>query len=256
MDLSKFSALLVVSVSVSACVSAEAVRFRASPQQQAIVRDGVSALVSKKPNSLVLIRPATRTFAAGHRPVYVVGISNRGRNPIEFQTARIVVNQRDGADRLIPLKVVSYDELVQEERTRQIAAALIVGLAAGANSYVASRSGFATAQSTVQSGGRVSTVTTRIYSPGAAFVAQSNAAAENDAMISNAIEAGQRNLAQLEGSVIKDNTLMPGEWYGGQLHVQAPERTDGKPKSYIMEIHVGDDVHVIDVVQENTNEKA
>ncbi|WP_407179547.1 hypothetical protein [Bradyrhizobium sp. STM 3562] len=38
-------------------------------------------------------------------------------------------------------------------------------------------------------------------------------------MIAATVETGQRNMAVLEQSVIKDNTLMPGEWYGGQLHL-------------------------------------
>jgi hypothetical protein len=42
-------------------------------------------------------------------------------------------------------------------------------------------------------------------------------------MIASTIQQGQLNLATLERAVIKDNTLMPGEWYGGQLHLQPPE---------------------------------
>ena len=58
------------------------------------------------------------------------------------------------------------------------------------------------------------------YSPTAAAIAQSNASAQNAEMISDVIERGQANLATLEHAVIKDNTVMPGEWYGGQLHIQ------------------------------------
>ena len=63
------------------------------------------------------------------------------------------------------------------------------------------------------------------YSPTASAIAQNNAAYQNEAMISATVETGQRNMAVLEQSVIKDNTLMPGEWYGGQLHLAPP--TDG-----------------------------
>ncbi len=69
-------------------------------------------------------------------------------------------------------------------------------------------------------------------------------------MIANTVEAGRRNLANLEGSVIKDNTLLPGEWYGGQLHFEAPQASSGKSKSYVISIPVGSDVHEIEVVQE------
>lgn len=31
-------------------------------------------------------------------------------------------------------------------------------------------------------------------------------------MINDVVEAGKQNLANLEQGVVKDNTLMPGEW--------------------------------------------
>ncbi|UPT83833.1 hypothetical protein HAP41_0000025820 [Bradyrhizobium barranii subsp. apii] len=87
------------------------------------------------------------------------------------------------------------------------------------------------------------------YSPTAAAIAQGNAAAQNDAMIAATVETGQRNMAVLEQSVIKDNTLMPGEWYGGQLHIAPPTDQGGAQKSYTIVITVGGDRHVIDVAQ-------
>lgn len=57
------------------------------------------------------------------------------------------------------------------------------------------------------------------YSPTAAAIAQSNANAQNAELVSATIERGRANMAMLERAVIKENTLMPGEWYGGQLHI-------------------------------------
>jgi hypothetical protein len=56
-------------------------------------------------------------------------------------------------------------------------------------------------------------------------------------------------LAVLEQAVIKDNTLMPGEWYGGQLHVSPPTDQGGAQKSYTLVITVGPDRHVVDISQ-------
>jgi hypothetical protein len=56
-------------------------------------------------------------------------------------------------------------------------------------------------------------------------------------------------MATLEQSVIKDNTLMPGEWYGGQLHFSPPTDKGGGPKSYTIVIMVGSDRHVIECNQ-------
>jgi hypothetical protein len=53
-----------------------------------------------------------------------------------------------------------------------------------------------------------------------AAIAQSKASVQNEAMISATRESGQANLANLERLVMKDNTLLPGEWHGGQLYLQ------------------------------------
>jgi hypothetical protein len=85
------------------------------------------------------------------------------------------------------------------------------------------------------------------YDPTAAAIAQNRAAAQNEAMIATAVETGQRNLGTLEKTVIKDNTLLPGEWYGGQLQFDAPN--GDSPKSYGITVQIGNDTHQFDVVQ-------
>ena len=216
--------------------------FRASnPQQQALMRDGQPALVSRQKSSLVLVRPAARQLQVNGRPVFVVAINNLSRQPVEFRVGQVeAVQHAGGSD--FEMKVVSYEMLVQEEQSRQVARAVLTGLAAGANAYGASQAGHG---SYTTPGGRTGT----FYSPTAAAIAQGNAAAQNDAMISATIETGQRNLATLEQAVIKDNTLMPAEWYGGQLHLAPPTDQAGAAKTYTIVITVGADRHVIDVSQ-------
>jgi hypothetical protein len=55
-------------------------------------------------------------------------------------------------------------------------------------------------------------------------------------------------MAMLERAVIKDNTLMPGEWYGGQLHIQ-PLISDAGMKLYSISLQVGSDIHEISIMQ-------
>ncbi len=120
--------------------------------------------------------------------------------------------------------------------------AVLAGVAAAGNSYSASRTGYGTYTTP---NGRTGT----FYSPTANAIATSNAAAQNEAMIGATIEAGQRNMANLEQAVIKDNTLMPGEWYGGQLHISPPTDQGGAQKSYTLVITVGPDRHVVSIGQ-------
>jgi hypothetical protein len=235
--------VVALCATLGGCVSSgETVQFRTSnPQQQALMRDGQPALVSRQKNSLVLVRPASRQFQANGRPVFVVGINNLGKTPVDFRVAQVEAVQHVGASDYA-MQVVTYEMLAQEEKNRQVAAAIFTGLAAAGNAYSASQAG--QGHYTTPSG-RTGT----FYSPTAAVIAQNNAAVQNEAMIAATVEAGQRNMAALEQSVIKDNTLLPSEWYGGQLHLAPPTDQGGGAKTYTIVITIGTDRHVIDISQ-------
>lgn len=206
------------------------------------MRDGKAALVSRQKSSLVLVGPASRQVHANGRPVFVVAINNLSKGPVDFRVGQVEATQHaNGSD--YGMQVVTYEMLAQEEKNRQVAAAIFTGLAAAGNAYSASQAGYG---HYTTPNGRTGT----FYSPTAAAIAQGNASAQNEAMIASTVEAGQRNMAILEQSVIKDNTLMPGEWYGGQLHLAPPVASEsGGPKTYTIVITVGADRHVIDIAQ-------
>jgi hypothetical protein len=235
--------IVALGAALTGCVTNnETVQFRTSnPQQQTMMRDGQPAIVSRQKNSVVLVRPASRQLQANGRPVFVVGINNLSNGPLDFRVAEVEANQRVGASEY-PMQVVTFEMLQQEEKNRQVASALLVGVAGAANAYSASRAGYG---SYTTPNGRSGT----FYSPTANVIAQNNAAVQNEAMFAATVERGQQNMAQLEQSVIKDNTLMPGEWYGGQLHLAPPTDQSGGQKVYSIIIMVGRDRHVIEVAQ-------
>ena len=241
------SVALLCAAVLSGCVTTETVEFRPKTDQQAVTRDGVPGLVSTRKDSIVIARPAARQFRIGGRPVFVIAIYNRSRGPEEFRVSNVRVTQNlNGND--AQLKVITYEELVSEEKTRQTFAAIGAGLAAAGNSMAASQAGYYNANSTVFTPRGTYQVYTTGYSPAAAAIAQSNANAQNDELISATIERGQANMAMLERSVLKDNTLMPGEWYGGQLHM-APLASQDGPKTYTISVAVGSDRHEIQISQ-------
>jgi hypothetical protein len=233
-----------------ACAScAETVQFQPKANQQALIRDGVSALVSRRPNSMVMIQPAGRQFQAGGRPVFVVGINNLSNTPFNFLVANVQVTQSVNGQPAA-LKVITYEDLVQEERTRQVVSAILVGAAAAGNSMSAANAGYYNANSTVYTPRGTYNVQTTGYSPAAAAIAQSNANLENEAMISATVARGQENMTFLERAVIKDNTLMPGEWYGGRLYIQPLAWTsNNSPKVYQIALTIGPDTHEIQIAQ-------
>jgi hypothetical protein len=235
--------VVALCAALGGCVSAgEKLSFRPSnPQQQAMMRDGQPALVSRQKSSLVLVRPAARQLQARGRPVFVVGINNFGKQPIDFRVEQVEAIQHvGGTDH--SMQIVTFEMLAQEEQNRQVALAILGGVAVAANSYSASRAGHGT-YTTPE--GR----TGSFYSPTAAVIARGNAAAQNEAILAATVESGQRNMAALEQTVIKDNTLMPGEWYGGQLHIAPPTDQAGGQKTYTIVITVGQDRHVVDISQ-------
>ncbi|WP_126397874.1 hypothetical protein [Blastochloris tepida] len=240
--------VLAVASVLGACVH-ERVAFQAGPDQQSITRDGQPAIVSRRKSSIVLVRAAAREFAAGARPVFVVGINNLTKQPLEFRVADIEAYQRAESSEAA-LKVFTFEDLRTEERNRQVAAAILTGLAAGANAAAAANAGYYNANTTVYTPRGVYQAHTVGYSPAAAAVAQANANMQNEAMISATIERGQANMVALERGVIKDNTLLPGEWYGGQVHIQPPEGSD--QKSYRLVVVVGSDRHEISIAQQPT----
>src|SRR6266576_797546 len=106
--------IVALGAALSGCVTNnETVQFRTSnPQQQAMMRDGQPALVSRQKNSLVLVRPASRQLQANGRPVFVVGINNVGRQPVDFRVAQVEAIQRVGSAEF-SMPVVTYEMLVQ-----------------------------------------------------------------------------------------------------------------------------------------------
>lgn len=239
--------LPMVALALASCATAEIARFDAKPGQEAIVRDGQAAIVSKKPGSIVMVRSASREMQSGARPVYVVAAFNPQKKPVTLETGKIGVMQLKDGEPKRDLKVMSYDELVQEEKNRQIAAAIFVGLAAGANAAAASRAGHYSAHGTAYGPRGATSFTVSGYDPGLAAAANARASMQNAAMIDNAIETGRQNLGTLEQSVLKDNTIMPGEWYGGTITFIPFDGDDSK--QYRISVPLGNDVHEIDVSQ-------
>jgi len=232
---------------LSACARTEMAQFRAGAGQEAFIRDGQPAIVSRLKNSLVLVRPASRQFQAGQRPVYVAAMYNLTARPLQFSVNGLSVTQLREGQPVAQLKVYTYEELMAEERNRQIARTVLTGMVVVGNSAAAANAGHYDSTATISGPRGTAMVSVSGYDPTAAAIAQANAAAQNEAMIANTIETGHRNMAMLERTVIKDNTLFPGEWYGGQIQFDAPDSKIGK--SYVIMLQVGADLHKIEVSQ-------
>src|SRR4051794_20849847 len=83
--------IVALCAALGGCVSTrETIAFRPSnPNQQAMMRDGQPALVSRQKSSLVLVGPAARQLQANGRPVFIIGINNLGRQPVDFRVEQV-----------------------------------------------------------------------------------------------------------------------------------------------------------------------
>jgi hypothetical protein len=120
-------AFLLIATVAAACARTEFARFQAKDGQQAMVRDGRPAIVSRRASSLVLVSPSTRQFKAGNRSTYVVAINNLTGKPIDFSVGNLWVGQVINGQVANQLKVYTYEDLVAEERNRQIVRAVAAG---------------------------------------------------------------------------------------------------------------------------------
>ena len=152
------------------------------------MRDGQPALVSRQKTSLVLVRPAARQVQANGRPVFVVGINNLGKQPVDFQIGQVEAVQRVGGTDY-GMQIVTFEMLQHEEKNGRWRWRSW-RIAAGANAYSASRAGYG---SYTTPSGRTGT----FYSPTAAVIAQNNAALENEAMFAATVESGRATWRRL-----------------------------------------------------------
>lgn len=246
----RIGAAATAAIFMADCVTTEVARFQPKAQQEAVVRDGPPAVVTQededgRPRSAGFLRPPARGSAR-----LLVGVFNATGAAITLRAEGITVEQPIDGQPVKPLKVYSHEELVREEQIRQVTAAVLVGVAAGANAAAAANAGDYNSTSRVYSPSGSATVVTSGYGPTAIAIAQANTSCQNAQMINSTVEPGQQSMATLERDVIKDNTMMPGEWYGGRVVLDAPHTSTGDQKAYRITINVGGVRHEVEVAQE------
>ncbi|WP_126539681.1 hypothetical protein [Oharaeibacter diazotrophicus] len=220
----KIAFAVLAATALSGCVTVEKTSFATRAGQQVVVRSGTEAVLSQVGSTQVIIAPASRAQELP-RPAFVALIRNVGRAPVTFRYADISVTQADTGK---PLKVLNVDELQAEARRQAIALAIIGGVAGAAGGYYAG---------SVNVNGNNYNYSGYNSGVGAAL-ASSN--------INAATTAGELNVAALENTMLMDNTILPGESYGGLFQfdpAKVAKLTD--PKNYIVNFRVGRDLHQI-----------
>ena len=242
-------AALAASALLVACASPERVVLSAGPNQQSIIRHGVQALISQKKH-IVMLRPNARLVQGGTRPAFTVAVRNNGGSPITLYETSIRAEQAVKG-KAMAVRVFRYDELVQEEQSRLAMAAFGAALSGAANAMAASNAGYVNTTGSVTTygpgGPRYGTYTATTYDPLRAQIAQQHASARTAADFERVRADGDENLARLEMTILKDNTVMPGEWSGGTVVLAPPARAEGSAPNYSIVVALGEEEHLFNV---------
>jgi hypothetical protein len=242
---------------LSACSSNTRISLSAASNQESLTRDGVPALVSKQ-KYVVMLKPASAVIRSSGRPAFVVAVYNPTRKPTELHVAGISARQADTS-----VHVYSYEELIAEVQRKQRWATFAAALGGAARAMNAANAGY-TRTSGIYSGqtygtytgslnGTYSASTTGVYSAATydssrAYAAQQMANAQTAADFARIQANGQQALDELQNSILKDNTLLPGEWVGGVVVLDAPVETNGTA-SYSVDVRIKDEIHTFAISQ-------
>jgi hypothetical protein len=251
----RWFAALALLLLLLGCSRSERISLVANPYQQSLMRDGDPALISTQ-KQIVMLRPAAATIRRGERPAFIVAVYNRSNRPTELQVAGITAVQT-GLTNQAPNHVYTYDELVAETRRKQAWAAVGAAVAGAAGSYSAANAGYSQTYGTYS--GRVSgpyssatmsgTYSSTTYDAGRAYAAQSINNAQTAANLASIQAQGQQRLSELQTTILKDNTVLPGEWVGGMVVLDIPDKTPDGVMHYQTDVHFGNEVHSFTINQ-------
>lgn len=239
----------LIAILAPGCAS-HRVQLTAAPDQETIIRDGLPSLVSKKKH-IVMLRPNSTLLRGSSRPAFTLAVMNLGKKPENLFESSISASQSiDGKSHV--MKVFSYAELVREEETRQAIAALGVAFSGAARAYSAANAGYVSHTGSVYSSGpygsSYGTYHGTSYDPARAQLAQQAASAQTQFDMATVQAEGEKNLAALQNTILKDNTVMPGEWIGGTVVLDVPQ-SDATTKPYTITVNFAGEQHEFSVAQ-------
>ena len=245
------------------CASNDRISLVADQSQQGLTRDGVPALLSSK-RQVVVLRPASSLIQSRGRPAFIIAVYNPGKRPIELRASGITAQLNDAASGPVNLHVYGYEELVAEVQRKQRWAAFGAALQGVGASMSAANAGYSrtTGMYSGNTYGRYSgglngtysasttgTFSATTYDSGRAFAAQQYANAQTAANFAVIQAQGRQALDQLQTSVLKDNTILPGEWVGGIVVLDAPAKAGNGTATYRIDVRLTDEVHSFVVSQ-------
>lgn len=246
MKIARLWLMLPLAVSFGCAAQMDRVVLTASDGQKELVRDGTPSLISEKQH-VVLLRPVANRQERSGRPRFVLAVLNRGKAPLTVHVRDVSARNANG--KFESIRIYTYEELTAEvENKKKVALALaIIGGAAGA--YSASQAGYSHTTGSIYGNGYSQGFSATTYNAAAAQYAADRNAAITGSNIANIQASGELQLAQLQETILKDHTLMPGEWHGGVIVLDPPGRIE-KGAQYVIDVTIDGEVHSFQVGQQ------
>lgn len=238
---------------VGGCASSDTVSLLASDGQQAITRDGAPSLISAKRN-IVMFQSSGEAVQSGQRPSFVIAVQNLQPTMVNFSPAGISAKAIDEFGQTKPLKVFSYAELVAEEKRRQTGAAVGAALLGASRAYNASNAGYSNTYGTFNARNNYGATASGTYSASTynsyqAYSAQQLASAQTSADFAHIRREGSERLAAMRGSIIREQTMRSGEWYGGTIVLEIPKKARDGSVGYVIDLEFDGEHYSFNVKQ-------
>lgn len=239
---------IILTLGLMGC-STHSIELSAAPGQEKIIRDGSPTLVSKK-RAVVMLRSNTRQVKGSARPAFTIAVWNPSNKNETLYESQITATQ-SLSGKAAPVRVYRYAELVQEEQNRQTVAAIGAALAGAGRAMSAANAGYVNTTGSVNAyspyGNSYGTYTATTYDPLRAQVAQNMASAQTANDFDRIQAQGEANLGMLQQTILKDNTVLPGEWYGGTVVLDPPAQNDKGASNFEILVPFAGEEHVFNV---------
>lgn len=214
---------------------------RPTPEQQVIFLKGTEHVVSKKEN-VVSVGLCNGVRASGTRPEFIVFLSNKTEEPINFSTENIRA-KANGDD----LKVYTYEELQNEVQQQYALTMFFVGLGGVARSMNAANAGYQYHSGSIQShyygaggyGWGSATYSGITYDPDVAQMAQMQAQAQTNAEMAQVANQYKETIANLDANILQKTTLLPETTFGGIVVVEktkCPKKDERNEIEFIVNV--------------------
>jgi hypothetical protein len=228
MRLVVLGAMGIALFSTSAGAAKFTMQLNAGPQQISRMQRGVAAVDDSTLASSVRLIQAEGDVRK--RSEIQLLVMNQGDKPFNFGPENVTAKLADGT----PIAIITYEQLVHEEKRRQMWMAIAAGLSAAGNSMAAANSGyysgtaaysgstFGSFGSTPYSANTFGTATYSGYNAAQAQAAQAAANAQNQANFDRMAQQNASNMRAIR-AYMRTTTVDPGQMFGGAITFELPK---------------------------------